>query len=99
MKRLLAILVIMTGVVLLACSTCLAQEIFFKGGKPAGIFFFSDGFDGSGVTSDKSLPFLGLPFGTYRLEGNVQLDQKKTSPIDIGKEKENVLSVLFSIRW
>jgi hypothetical protein len=99
MKRLLSILMVMTGVVLLACSTCPAEEIFFKGGKPAGISFFSDGSDGSGVTSDKSLPFWGLPFGTYRLEGNLQLDQKKTSPIDIGKEKENVLSVLFSIKW
>ena len=99
MKRLLSILMVMIGVVLLACSTCPAEEIFFKEGRPAGISFFSGGFDGLGVTSDRSLPFLGLPLGTYRLEGNLQLDQKKTSPIDIGKEKENVLSIQFSLKW
>ena len=59
MKRLLAILVIMTGVVLLACSTCLAQEIFFKGGKPAGISFFSDGFRWVGSNLRQIIAFFG----------------------------------------
>ncbi len=99
MKKLLSILMVISGVVLLACSTCSAEEFFLKEGRPAGISFFNSGFDGLGATSDKSLPFLGVPFGAYRLEGNFQLDQKKTSPIDIGKGKENVFSIQFSIRW
>ena len=99
MKRFMSILMVITGVVLLACSTCSAEEFFLKEGRPAGITFFNGGFDGPGATSDTSLPFLGVPLGTYRLGGNFQLDQKKTSPIDIGKEKENVFSVQFSIRW
>ncbi len=99
MKRLFPILMVITGVVLLVCSTCSAEENFLREGRQAGSSFSRGGFDGPGVISNRSLPFFDLPFGTYRLEGNFQLDQKKTSPIDIGKEKENVLSVEFSIRW
>lgn len=99
MKRLLSVLMVIIGVVLLVFSTCSAEENFLKEGRQAGISFFSGGVDGLGVTSDGSLPFFGLPFNTFRLEGNFQLDQKKISPIDIGKERENVFSIQFSIRW
>ena len=89
----------MIGVVLLTSSTCPAEEILFGKAGLAGISQFSSEFDRLGKTSDPSVPFLGLPLGNYYLEGNFQLDLKKTSPIDIGKEKENLFSVQFSIRW
>ena len=99
MRRWFSIAAVMIGVVLLASSTSPAEAIFFKERSPADISSFSSGFDGLEGTAGRSLPFLGLPLGAYRLEGNFLLDQKKSSPIDIGKEKENVLSIQFSIRW
>jgi hypothetical protein len=99
MRRLLSILIAITGVVILAFSACSAEELFLKEGRRAATSFSSRGFDRPGETSEQSASFLNLPFGTYHLEGNFQLDLKKTSPIDIGKEKENVFSVQFSVRW
>ncbi len=99
MKRLLSMLLVIFGVALLACSVCFAEEFSLKEDRPGVISFFNSGFDGPAATSDRSMPFLGVPLGAYRLEGDLQLDQKKSSPIDIGKEKESIFSIQFSIKW
>jgi len=49
--------------------------------------------------SDKPSLFFDIPFGTYRLQAIFQLEQKKISPIESEKRKENVFSGQLSIRW
>ncbi len=51
------------------------------------------------TVSDGPWVFIDLPSGNYRLETSFKAEQKRVSPIDIGKETQRVISVQFSIKW
>ncbi len=141
MKKLLFIITVVTGIAILASSTCSAEEDFWEGKKQGDFAFLGieagelrgeifkeigrdyrqefsflnqmgkylsdiplkiyDRKDKPFLTmgSDKPSLFFDIPLGTYRLQAVFQLDQKKISPIDIEKKKENVFSGQLSIRW
>ncbi len=51
------------------------------------------------TVSDGPWVFIDLPSGSYRLETSLKAEQKRISPIDIGKQTQKVISVQFSIKW